>query len=95
MYGNNLTNKCVTAFSCPNGTYGDDLLNLCVFSMYCSNNAGIEYVADNTTNKCVPECPDFVENSNFYNWADMTKKLCVIVCPHGEYGFNTTKTCQS
>ena len=52
---------------------------------------GVQYVADNTTKKCVIKCP--VINSTFINYADMQKFLCVARCPNSYYGFNTTLRC--
>lgn len=93
LWGNNDTNRCVTSpYDCPNGTYADNGTHMCVLSVHCSIIGGIQHVADNISRECLPQCPP---QTVVYNWADMAKLLCVAICPHGYYGFNSSLECQT
>lgn len=89
-WGNNDTNFCeVSPFDCPDGQYADNDTHMCVYSTGCSLVGLVQYVADNITQECLPECPN--NNASYLNYADMVKKLCVAVCPHDYFGYNDTK----
>ena len=91
-WGDRLSRKCqISPFDCPSGYYADDNLNECVVPLSCSIVGGVQYVADNTTKKCVIKCP--ANTAIFTNYADMVKFLCVARCPNNYYGFNTTLRC--
>lgn len=89
LWGDPLSKTCKTnPFQCPDGYYADDTTHMCVVPLDCSIVGGVQYVADNSTKKCVQKCP-----SNVHNYADMQKYLCVAVCPTGFYGYNSTLRC--
>ena len=60
---------------------------MCVVPIDCSVIGGKHYVADNITKKCLIQCPPL---STVQNYADVTKYLCVAVCPHDKFGDNST-----
>lgn len=89
IWGDTLTKTCVVSpFNCSEGYYADDDSFMCVVPLDCSEVGGVQFVADNLTNKCVNKCP-----SSLINYADMDKFLCVARCPPAFYGYNSTLEC--
>lgn len=88
-YGDSVTLLCV--LRCPFGYYSDNFTQKCVTAVNCYGNT----IGDPTSNKCVniTSCP-----ISPYYYADLTQKLCVLVCPSTPiplYGDKTTKMCVS
>jgi len=61
---------------------------MCVIPTSCSVNSGTPFVADNQTKYCVSGC-----YNNITNWADLDKKLCVVMCPRNKFGDNSSLQC--
>lgn len=80
-----MTRRCVT--DCPPSqvTFADSTTNRCV--RICPH----DYWAENTTQKCVPNCWTYPNGTVSY--ADNITNFCVAICPFDYFGTNSTHKC--
>lgn len=97
LFADNWTRSCLPAINCSNSTIGDPLyyrcVSICPISTpsfldssvnLCQSACPIGMFADNSTMKCVNQCPfnpDYYAYNVTLSNGTITQGLCVLFCP--------------